>query len=126
MTDAWRDLMPWCEWCGCYHHPSARHITKEGQKTPPTWSMPRYPGDAVRIVEMVRGDEHGDVRIQIYEGAKSEALVAVYLPWQTVELPGDTPKMVAQEHQWCDRAAADGYFDFFIEQAQRGGWEIKP
>lgn len=89
------------------------------------WTVPRYPGAAVRIVALRRGEEIGDVRIQHYG---NNVRVAAFLPGRVVELPGDTPKTEPENYAWYpvpDRARrADEVFDCYLDQAKADGWVV--
>lgn len=87
-----------------------------------TWTTAKYPGDAVRITMIRRGNEIGDVRIQHYDVA-GRVRVGSFLPGCVVESPGDTPKTEPEKHEWCrTRAHADLVFDQYVGQAQAEGW----
>lgn len=90
----------------------------------PVWTEAKYPGDAVRIELLRRGDEIGDIRIQDYNERLTQAYrVAAFLPGVDVCLPGDTPKTEPDKHQWdLSKREADAHFDRFLAEAHRDGW----
>jgi len=85
------------------------------------WTEPKYPGDAVRILLLKRGDETGDVRIQQYG---RQALVATFLPGHSFCCPGDTPKTEPECSEWCTNSfRADEVFDTYVAKAYEEGWQ---
>lgn len=90
----------------------------------PLWTEAKYPGDAVRIRMLRRGDELGDVRIQQYSVTPQSVRVAKFLPGNEVFLPGDTPKTEPEQDEWCSSSwRADEVFDRFVQDAYNDGWE---
>lgn len=91
------------------------------------WSTPKYPGDAVRSYLMKRNGETGSIVIQHFGRT---VLVAAFLPGQTIQLPGDTPKRMPELSDYFDpssglgRVLADAEFDSYVEQAVRDGWLV--
>lgn len=84
------------------------------------WTEPKWPGDAVRIVLLARGDEIGDVRIQQYG---EHYCVATFLPGRPVCSPGDTPKTEPEESRWfTKKRTANLIFDQFERRARADGW----
>lgn len=93
----------------------------EGSGHQGLWTEPKYPGDAVRILQLKRGDEIGDVRIQHY-GEKVR--VASFLPGVAVCLPGDTPKTEPERSVWCvNNFAADALYDQYVQDAYADFWQ---
>jgi hypothetical protein len=86
------------------------------------WTEPKYPGDAVRILPLKRGNEMGDVRIQAYMPAMVR--VAAFLPGRDIFLPGDTPKTEPEKCEWCENSfTADELFDTYVQEAYAAGWQ---
>lgn len=90
------------------------------------WTEPKYPGDAVRILDLYRGRELGDIRIQDYGRLLR---VAAFLPGITEMPPGvwDTPKTIPEKYQTFRSAnqgdAADALFDAYVQEAYAAGWQ---
>lgn len=89
------------------------------------WTKPKYPGDAVRILMLYRGEgrdaEIGDIRIQDY--GKS-VRVGTFLPGDSVCLPGDSPKTEPEKSEWCTSSwQADAQFDNYVQDAYAEGWQ---
>ena len=85
------------------------------------WTEPKYPGDAVRVLFLIRGGEHGDVRIQQY-GTFLKA--ASFLPGMEESLPGDTPKVWPEKSESVHSTfAADEAFDRLVGEAYADGWQ---
>lgn len=90
------------------------------------WTKPQYPGDAVRILPLQRGDELGDIRIQW----QSEGVVKVcaFLPGVEESSPGDTPKVWPEKSSLITSSsfAADELFDTYVSEAYEAGWQNQP
>jgi hypothetical protein len=87
------------------------------------WTEPKYPGDSVRCLLLIRGSEIGDIRIQQYTETGS-VRVGVFLPGDHVCLPGDTPKTEPDKSVWCStKPAADAAFDEYVQAAYADGWQ---
>lgn len=86
------------------------------------WTEPRYPGDAVRILPLIRGRELGDIRIQfIRDGAVK---VCAFLPGEVECSPGDTPKTWPERSKLCKvKPEADALFDEYVQAAYADGWQ---
>lgn len=85
------------------------------------WAEPRYPGDTVRIMELKRGDEIGDIRIQHYG---ENVRVGMFLPGRIIDNPGDTPKVEPERCEWFpNNFAADAKFDDYVQRAFENGWQ---
>lgn len=94
-------------------------LDKERAKPAPA-EPPPIPGDAVRIIYLKRGDELGDIRIQWFDHAYR---VGTFLPGNTVDNPGDTPKTEPEKHEFKNiRTAADAVFDRYVAEARAEGW----
>lgn len=95
---------------------------------PADWTEPRYPGDSIMRVDLVRGDEIGDVRVQWYgNGLKptpdDKLKVGAFLPGYETSSPGDTPKWWPDKDKWVNnRAAASRTFTQYVIAAIRDGW----
>lgn len=84
------------------------------------WTKPKYPGDAVRILPLRRGDEFGDIRIQQYD---QHVRVCAFLPGREVFLPGDTPKVEPERCMYYRfDNQADALFDNYVQDAYAEGW----
>lgn len=87
------------------------------------WGKAKYPGDAVRIAALRRGDELGDVRIMHYG---HNVQVAAFLPGRDVLLEGDTPKTEPENYCWFPvperEARANKVFGLYVAQAKQDGW----
>lgn len=90
-----------------------------------TWTEPKYPGDAVRIALLIRGDELGDVRIMDYgQSSKNRYRIAAFLPGYEECTPGDTPKTWPEEDRWCtETGTATITFDQYVKAAHAAGWQ---
>lgn len=85
------------------------------------WKEPNYPGDAVRMIMLVRNDEIGDIRIQ-HHGATG-LKVCAFLPGVTECPPGDTPKTWPEESEWVtSEDAANRLFAQYEAKARANGW----
>jgi hypothetical protein len=88
------------------------------------WTKPKYAGDTVRIVELYRGRQLGDIRIQDYGRVLR---VAAFLPGITEMPEGDSPKTVPEKYQTYRSAnqgdLADALFDAYVQEAYAGGWQ---
>jgi len=92
------------------------------------WTEPEYPGDAVRIQMLYRGDGRerviGDVRIQHYG---SFVKVGSFLPGETECSPGDTPKTWPEKSETFrgdnQMDLADGAFDRLVQEAYADLWQ---
>lgn len=99
---------------------------------PATWTHPKYPGDAVRIVYLTHPDDaggetllHGDVRIQDYGPGCYR--VGAFTPGYETSSPGDTPKTNPQHHSWCETVSdANIAFRAFVKLAHAEGWNDRP
>lgn len=94
--------------------------------TSATWSSPKYPGDAVRLMRFKRridtdtDHEIGDVRIQHY-GANFR--VGTFLPGRHIFNEGDTPKVEPERSTWCStKDSADHVFEGYVAAAIKEGW----
>lgn len=86
------------------------------------WTKPAYPGDAVRMQMLRRGDEIGDVRIQAYN--EVSFCIATFLPGNTVCFPGDTAKVEPEHSEWTGvREKAVAIFETMLATARADGWE---
>lgn len=92
---------------------------------PTEWTEPRYPGDSILLVDLVRGDEFGDIRVQW--GFKDDRLkVCSFTPGYEECPPGDTPKTWPDRDEYVsDKAAASKVVMQFLIAAIREGWRIK-
>lgn len=85
------------------------------------WKDPAYPGDAVQMQMLQRGDVLGDIRIQQYQ--PDQFCVATFLPGIPVQLPGDTPKTEPEESSWHTTClAAVTMFETQLDKAHALGW----
>lgn len=85
------------------------------------WIEPKWPGDAVREIMLIRGDEIGSIRIQHYGNS---LLVACYLPGICHVHPGDSPKTEPEESEWCTSSyTADNLFDRYVTLAYNNEWQ---
>lgn len=88
------------------------------------FSKPQYPGDAVLLQQLTRGEEIGDVRIQQY-GQKLR--VGTFLPGVDVSNPGDSPKTEPERSVWRNTEnAARRVFGIYCRGAERDGWSETP
>lgn len=86
------------------------------------WAAARYPGDAVRVQYLQKGEEIGDIRIQRYNEVSFR--VATFLPGNAVCLPGDTIKVEPERSEWAPtKVRADALFDKFVVDASADGWQ---
>jgi len=83
------------------------------------WTDPQYPGDAVRLLSLKRGDEIGSIRIQHYGDFVK---VGSFLPG--VVDPEDSSKV------WPEKSTfyvfgdpADGKFDEYVQEAYAALWQ---
>ena len=93
------------------------------------WATPRHPGDAVRIVPLVRGNELGDIRIQDYMGAMKLDVgsyrVGMFLPGEIECSPGDTPKTWPEKSAYKATVAdANTLFEIYYYEALGNGWRL--
>jgi hypothetical protein len=87
----------------------------------PLWTIPRYPGDCVRSQLLRRGDEMGEVCLQLYE---TFATACSLLPGSNVSSCGDTPKTWPEKSQTVHSSqAADEAFDRLLGEAYADGWQ---
>lgn len=106
----------------------ARGEAAKTVKTPAAWKEPKYPGDSILQVDLVRGDEWGDIRVQWYgNGMKptpdDKLKVGAFLPGYETSSPGDTPKWWPDKDEWVDsRLAASSVFMKYMIAAIRDGW----
>lgn len=92
------------------------------------WTEAKYPGDAVRILMLYRGNgrarEIGDIRIQHYS---TYVKVGTFLPGETECSPGDTPKTWPEKHETFradnETDKADAEFDKYAQEAYAAGWQ---
>lgn len=87
------------------------------------WVKPEYPGAPVRILNLKRGDELGDIRIQ---GGITDRTVKVcsFLPGVEECSPGDTPKVWPEKSEYVtNNFAADQLFDQYVGEAYEEGWQ---
>lgn len=112
----------------------AKRIARKGYKVewqPADWVEPRYPGDSIMIVHLVKGDEIGDVRVQWYGDYAvaqpgDRLKVGTFLPGVVECSPGDTPKVWPEKSAWVnDRAAASKLLIQYLIVAFRDGWSVK-
>lgn len=84
----------------------------------------KYPGDAVRMRQLAKGRELGDIRIQDYgPGAKRRYKVGTFLPGVEECSPGDTPKVWPEKSFWTnDSVEAVRVFTNYITDALTEGW----
>ena len=85
---------------------------------------PGYPDAAVRLTQLVRNNELGDVRIMDYgKDSKTRYRVAAFLPGRDVVVEGDTPKTEPEREDWCTAVeeAAD-FFSIYVADAKLYGW----
>lgn len=100
-------------------------------KRPADWRTPKYPGDSILYVGLVRGDEMGDVRVQWYgNGLKQEdgdsLKVGSFLPGEVQSSPGDTPKVWPERSEYVtDKETAAKLFLAYVTEAVRNGWRVK-
>lgn len=88
------------------------------------WIKPQYPGDAVRILELHRAGQWGDIRIQQYSETGCSVRVAKFLPGRDVCNPGDTFKIEPEESEHATSSfAADAIFDRYVQEAYEQGWQ---
>lgn len=94
----------------------------EASGQPGLWTEPKYPGDTVRILPLIRGQELGDIRIQfIRDGAVK---VCAFLPGVEECSPGDTPKTWPEHYRFCKtKPEADVAFDQFVQAAYAQDWQ---
>ena len=86
------------------------------------WTTPRYPGDAVRILMLKRGDELGDIRIQFIHD--NSVKVCAFLPGEAECSPGDTPKVWPEKFKFARFVPeADALFDEYVQEAFAAGWQ---
>jgi hypothetical protein len=86
------------------------------------WTEAKYPGDAVRIQQLHRAGEIGDIRIQFIR----DGLVKVcsFLPGEEECSPGDTPKVWPEKSEYAMSSfAADEQFDKYVGEAYADGWQ---
>lgn len=83
---------------------------------------PRYPGYAIRIVYLRRGEETGDVRLEWYSDESYR--VAAFVPGRmTCVTEGDTPKMEPEWHEWVGSLTmAEHEFYYRIARCKADGW----
>lgn len=88
---------------------------------PASWTEPKYPGDSMLRVDLVRGDELGDVRVQWYDDTTLK--VGAFLPGVTECSPGDTPKTWPEKFSWVTtKDEASKQVVQFLIAAYRDGW----
>lgn len=98
---------------------------------PTDWTEPRYPGDSILRVDLVRGDEFGDVRVQWYGNGLTQKdgdklKVGSFTPGYETSSPGDTPKWWPDRDEWVEsKSAASKIFMQFVIAAIRQGWRVK-
>lgn len=98
---------------------------------PADWTEPKYPGDSIMRVDLVRGDELGDVRVQWYgDGLKpkdNDSLkVGTFLPGVEECSPGDTPKVWPERSEYVhSKAAAARILVQYLIAAFRDGWSVR-
>lgn len=93
----------------------------EGSGHQGLWTEPAYPGDTVRVLDLIRGRELGSVRIQHYG---TRVRVGSFLPGETECSPGDTPKTWPEKHEYCSNSfGADVVFDRYVQEAYGDGWQ---
>lgn len=92
---------------------------------PADWTEPKYPGDAILRVDLVRGDEFGGIRVQW--GFKDDQLkVGAFLPGVEECPPGDTPKVWPEKSEMvADKAAASKAVVRYLVEAIRDGWRVQ-
>lgn len=97
---------------------------------PSVWTEPRYPGDTILIVHLVKGDELGDVRVQWYGNGLTaqpddKLKVGSFTPGYDECSPGDTPKFWPDKSEWFnDRDAASRQLVQYLIAAFRDGWRL--
>jgi hypothetical protein len=86
----------------------------------------KYPGDAIRLRLLIKGDELGDVRIQDYGSAsKQRYKVGTFLPGVTECTPGDTPKTWPEKDFWTnDGDEAIRVFTLYVMESMKDGWKL--
>lgn len=91
------------------------------------WTEPKYPGDAVRIALLIRGEhELGDVRIQDYGPGKDgkRYRVGTFLPGETECTPGHTPKTWPDKSVWrTTPGEANSTFLEYVRIAKASDWK---
>lgn len=85
-----------------------------------TFTKAKYPGDSILIAVFRNGDDIGQIRIQQYE---KNYRVGTFLPGVYICLPGDTPKVEPERHQWCNTPGeAELLFNIYKKFALAHGW----
>lgn len=87
----------------------------------PPWQEPKHPGSTILRLDLRRGEEVGDVRVQWYGDDKLK--VGSFTPGVVESSPGDTPKVWPESSVWV--GDADEASKMFVELAQaamRDGW----
>lgn len=115
-----------------YHVSATRAVAPELRVhwQPADWREPQYPGDAIMRVDLTRGDEIGDVRVQWYDDGILK--VGSFTPGYEQCSPGDTPKFWPDKDAWIKgdpaqcKADASKQLVHFLIAAFRDGWRIKP
>jgi hypothetical protein len=95
-----------------------------------TWSKPRYPGDRVFSVLLLRGRELGSVDIRddkdVVKPEYGRFRVGAYLPGEEQFLPGDTPKVWPEYGTRADSEDdAIVALATLVDIALRDGWSVE-
>jgi hypothetical protein len=81
-----------------------------------------YPGAPVLLICFARGEQTGQVKVQEYDAAQFR--VGQFLPGVFEDLPGDSPKVQPEVHQWTSTIEeATTVFERYLESARAAGWE---
>lgn len=82
----------------------------------------RVPGGTLTRVDLVRGDEVGEVRAQWYSDQPNGIRVGAFLPGTYTCIPGDTPKQEPEVSCWVSADAVDRTMATYVESAKAAGW----
>lgn len=106
-----------------YHEATPRQATRDGL-LPGEWRETKYPGDAAVNLDVMKDDDIGMIRIQVY--GPGSYMVASYTPGYETSSPGDTPKFNPEKVMWCEhKGDADRQFVAYCIGAFRAGWKGK-
>lgn len=107
-----------------YRYAPVQFVSESHDHKPsPMWSTPKYPGDAVRRINLINaaGTELGSVEIRPF--APSSIKVCCFIPGEVECSPGDTPKVWPERHRYCsDADSANRVFDAYFMQLLKEGW----
>lgn len=92
------------------------------------WTEPKFPGDTVRVLEVIRAGVRGSIRIDSFT---SYPRVGMFLPGVCRSSPrveksftGGEPEVWPEKHQDTTASPeADNAFDRYVQEAYAAGWQ---